>query len=55
MTDPLVERKYLAGSNGEYPIGECFVTVSLGESYEGYCYKLVAALITPDREPDRSS
>ena len=55
VTDPLVERKYLAGSNGEYPIGECFVTVSLGESHEGYCYKLVAALITPDRELDRSS
>ncbi|MDP3937873.1 MAG: hypothetical protein Q8R92_07030 [Deltaproteobacteria bacterium] len=55
VTDPLVERKYLAGSNGEYPIGECFVTVSLGEPHEGYCYKLVAALITPDRELDRSS
>lgn len=46
VTDPLIEREYLAGEDGEYGIGECFVTVSLGEAHEGYCYKLVAALIT---------
>jgi putative nucleic acid modification protein with dual OB domain len=48
VTDPLVEEKYLASANGNYPIGECFITVSLAEPYQGYCYKLVAALITPD-------
>jgi len=48
VTDPLVERKYLAGPDGSHGIGECFATISLGEPYEGYCYKLVAALITPD-------
>lgn len=52
VTDPLVERKYLARKDGAYPIGECFVTVSLGEPHEGHCYKLVAALITSDREGD---
>jgi len=46
VTDPLIEREYLAGKDGEYGIGECFITVSLGESHEGYCYKLVAALMT---------
>ena len=48
ITDPLVEQKYLAGKDGNYPVGECFVTVSLGEPHnDGYCYKLVAALIAP--------
>lgn len=46
VTDPVVERKYLAGDNGDYEIGECFITVSLGEPKDGYCYKLVAAIIT---------
>jgi hypothetical protein len=48
VTDPLIEREYLAGKDGEYEIGTCFVTVSLGEPYEGYCYKLVAAVIRQD-------
>jgi hypothetical protein len=48
VTDPLIERKYLASENGDYPLGECFLTVSLGEPYEGFCYKLVATIITPD-------
>jgi Dual OB-containing domain len=48
VTDPVAERKYLAGPDGEYETGENFITVSLGEPYEGFCYKLVAALIRPD-------
>lgn len=47
VTDPIIEREYLAKKDGEYEIGECYVTVSLGEPYEGYCYKLVAAVILP--------
>ncbi len=45
VTDPIIERAYLAKPDGDYEIGECYVTVSLGEAYEGYCYKLVAAVI----------
>lgn len=48
VTDPVVERRYLALTDGEYPLDECFLTVSLGEPHDGYCYKLVAALITAD-------
>lgn len=48
VTDPLVAREYLARDDGHYQVGECFATISLGEPHEGYCYKLVAALITPD-------
>ena len=49
VTDPVVERKYLAKDDGDYEIGECFLTVSLGEPHKGDCYKLVAAVITPER------
>ena len=45
VTDPICERQYLRQPNGLYPIGECFLTVSLGEPYRGYVYKLIAAII----------
>lgn len=45
VTDPVIERRYLAQSNGYYDIGECFVTISLGEPFNGACYKLIAAII----------
>lgn len=45
ITDPAVEREYLAKPDGRYAMGKCFVTVSLGEPWEGYCYKLIAAVI----------
>jgi hypothetical protein len=49
VTDPEYERTYLAKADGHYEIGECFLTVSLGEPHEGDCYKLVAAVIERDR------
>lgn len=45
VTDPIIERRYLARPDGDYSLEECYLTVSLGEPYEGYCYKLVAAVI----------
>lgn len=45
VTDPEYERAYLAESNGNYELGESFLTVSLGEPYDGYAYKLVATII----------
>jgi hypothetical protein len=50
VTDPLVERSYLARADGEYAIGRRFLTVSLGEPFNGFCYKLVAAVIRADGE-----
>lgn len=47
VTDPKYEREYLQKPNGSYHIGECFLTVSLGEPYYGYAYKLIAAIIEP--------
>ena len=48
VTDPAYERKFLAKLDGVYPVGECHLTVSVGESYDGACYKLVAAIIERD-------
>ena len=45
VTDPGYERKYLAKLDGAYEIGECYLSVSLGEPYQGACYKLIAAII----------
>lgn len=45
VTDPVYERRYLSQPDGNYEIGESYLTVSLGESYQGYSYKLIAAVI----------
>ena len=45
VTDPKVERPYLAKEDGRYDLGECYLTISLGESYREHCYKLVAAVV----------
>ena len=47
VTDPIVERRYLMGQDGEYYIGEAVLCISLGELYEGFAYKLVAAIFLP--------
>lgn len=45
VTDPGYERAYLAKENGDYQVGECYLTISLGEAHKGACYKLIAAMI----------
>ena len=45
VTDPVIERRYLAQSDGYYDIDECFVVISLGEPFNGACYKLIASII----------
>lgn len=45
VTDPIVERAYLALTDGDYTLGQAYLTVSLGETYNDRCYKLVAAVI----------
>jgi hypothetical protein len=45
ITDPKVERPYLAKADGEYELGPCYLCVSLGEPYEDFVYKLVATVI----------
>ena len=49
VTDPHIEREFLARKDGNYSLGECCLTISLGEPYRTkgaeYRYKLVAAII----------
>ena len=47
VTDPIQERKYLALEDGDHLVGRARLCVSIGEPYQGYCYKLVAGIITP--------
>jgi putative nucleic acid modification protein with dual OB domain len=50
VTDPPVEDKYRLKEVGEYAIKTpTRLCISIGEAYKGFCYKLVAGLITPDR------
>ncbi len=44
-TDPEYENWFLSREAGTYEIGECYLTISLGEPFEGYVYKLIAAVI----------
>lgn len=47
ITDPAIEHEYLARDNGEYRVGIARLCISIGEPYQGYCYKLVAGIIRP--------
>jgi hypothetical protein len=45
VTDPTAEAKYLAVENGKHEVGEALICVSLGESFNGFAYKLIAAIL----------
>ena len=45
VTDPGCERRHLAKLDGDYHVGHCFLTINLGEPFDGHCYKLIAAVI----------
>ena len=45
VTDPVYEHTYLNRPNNCYALGACFLTVSLGEPYQGFAYKLIAAIV----------
>jgi len=47
VTDPIIELAYLSRSDGDYRLGESYLTISLGEPFMNRCYKLVAAVIEP--------
>jgi len=50
VTDPVYERTFLLKPDGEYELGDCYLTVSIGEPYEktNACYKLIAAIFEHD-------
>ena len=45
VTDPCYERRYMQQPNGIYGINDVFLTISLGEPFQGHTYKLIAAII----------
>jgi ATP-dependent DNA helicase RecQ len=47
VTDPVIETRYMRMEIGHYPVDSLqpYLTVSIGEPFEGFCYKLVAAVI----------
>jgi hypothetical protein len=45
VTDPVYEHRYKALPDGRHDLGEACLTISLGEPYGGYAYKLIAAII----------
>ncbi|MBV9728337.1 MAG: hypothetical protein JO309_02760 [Pseudonocardiales bacterium] len=45
VTDPRYECRHLQQPDGRHHIRRCCLTISLGEAYKGYAYKLVAAII----------
>ena len=48
VTDPDIESTY--SKNGNYDLGECYLTISLGNPFkDGNCYKLIAAVIEKRR------
>ena len=49
VTDPVVERRCLEGSENEIELDEALVCVSLTEAFHEFAYKLIAAVITPRR------
>lgn len=49
VTDPWMERQCLAGKDGETRIDDALLCVSLGECFNGFAYKLAAAVITRQR------
>ena len=47
VTDPRIKVAYASRPDGCYPVAEAYVCVSLAPVWNGYAYKLAAALITP--------
>ncbi|MFC7828484.1 hypothetical protein [Streptomyces sp. NPDC057375] len=45
VTDPVCEEKFRKQGIGRYSLGDSFLTISLSEEFEGYLYKLVAAVV----------
>jgi len=48
VTDPRAELRYFWESETQISVGQCLLTVSLGEPLNSFCYKLVAGVLLPD-------
>ena len=48
VTDPLIERNYLAGADGAFKVGPAVLCISFREPYRGYAYKMIAGVLLPE-------
>ncbi|MCZ0933271.1 MAG: hypothetical protein OXJ52_08990 [Oligoflexia bacterium] len=46
ITDPKAESHFFKKQDEEYPMNNLYLCVSIGEPFNGCCYKLVAGIIT---------
>lgn len=51
VTDPFIEQYYLRQADGRFDIPNPIICVSLGDLYQGYFYKLIAAVLYEARFP----
>jgi hypothetical protein len=49
ITDPEIEESYLVRGDGTYQVGVAALCVSLVEIWNGFAFRVVASLITPQR------
>ena len=49
ITDPVIENQYLGYNDGHYTIDTPILCVSLGDPYQGFYYKLIAAVLYQGR------
>lgn len=49
VTDPEIEESYLTKEDGNYPLGEAALCISLAEVWNGFAFRVAASVITPDR------
>ena len=47
-TDYVYEREYLTNTVGLYGLNSAYLTISLAEDFNGFCYKLIAAIVECD-------
>jgi hypothetical protein len=49
ITDPVIEGQYLAAKDGCYTVSRPTLCVSLGDAFQGFYYKLIAAVLYEGR------
>jgi hypothetical protein len=49
VTDPYIEDRLADKPDGDYPLSKPVLCISLGDPWEGYCYKLIAAVLYKKR------
>lgn len=53
ITDTLYNDFFNSITGTEHDLGPCYLTISLGEEFNGFCYKLIAAIILVDKRPGK--